>query len=56
MLEQLTDNDKVEHIANQLMEVVPRADLNDEYMISLKEFFTMTVPLNTGKRLSEIAK
>jgi len=55
-LEHLKDDDKVEHIACQLMESVPLAGLNDEHRIRLKEFFSLTVQLKPGKRTSDLEK
>ena len=45
-LEQLKDHDNVEHLANHFIESVPLADLNTEQRVYLKEFFSLTVPLN----------
>jgi len=54
LLERLKDEDQVEHFAAQLMHSVP--DLNADYMIYLKEFFSLTVPLNPEKRTSDLGK
>jgi len=54
LLERLKDEDKVEYIANQLMESMP--DLNPEYRIRLKELFSVTLPLNPEKRTSDLGK
>jgi len=56
LLEQLKDDDKVEYIANQLIESVALADLNTERRIRLKEFFSLTVPLNPDKRTSDVGR
>ena len=55
-LEQLKDDDKVEHIANQLLESVPLAGLNAMHRIRLKEFFSLTVLRNPEKRTSKFAR
>jgi hypothetical protein len=55
-LEQLKDDDRVEHIANQLLESVPLAGLNSMHRIRLKEFFSLTVLRNPEKRTSKFAR
>jgi len=55
-LEYFKDDDKMEDIASQLMDSVSLADLNADYRIRLKEFFSLTVPLNPEKRTSDLGK
>jgi serine/threonine protein kinase len=54
LLEHLKDQDKVEHIAHQLMESIP--GINDEYRIRLKKLFSLTLPLNPEQRTSDLGK
>ena len=54
LLETLKDEDIVEDIANQLVESTP--GLNVEYRIRLKEIFSLTLPLNPGKRTCDLAR
>jgi hypothetical protein len=44
----------VEDIANHLVESMP--GLNVEYRIRLKEIFSLTLPLNPGKRTCDLAR
>jgi len=53
-LEQIKDDNKVEHIANQLIASIP--DLNTEHKVRLEELFKLTVPLNPNERTSEVGK
>jgi hypothetical protein len=55
-LEQLKDDNKVEHIANQLLESVPLASLDVMHRIRLKEFFSLTVLRNPEKRTFNFAR
>ena len=55
-LEHLKNDDKVEHIASQLMESVPLVGLNDKLKKRLKEFFSLTVPFAPAKRTSDFAR
>jgi serine/threonine protein kinase len=55
-LERLKDEHTVERMANQLMESVPLVGLNGKHRIHLKEFFSLTVPLNPEKRTSNLRK
>jgi serine/threonine protein kinase len=55
-LEQLKDADKLEHFANQLIDSIPFACLDAEYRVYLKEFFSLTVPLNPEKRTVDLGK
>jgi len=55
-LEQLKDDDTVEHLANQLMESVPLSELTAEHRIHLKEIFSLTVPRDPEKRTSDLYK
>ena len=54
LLEQLKDEDQVQHIANRLMESM--SGLNTEQRVRLKEFFSLTVSLNPEKRTSDVGK
>ena len=54
LLERLKDEGSLEHIANDLVESMP--GLNVEYRIRLKEIFSLTLPLNPGKRTSDLAR
>jgi len=56
MLEQLKYDDKLEQIANQLIDSIPPAEVNAEHRNCLKEFFSLAVPLNPAKRTSDLAK
>jgi len=51
-LEQLKDEDQVEHMANQLIESM--SGLNTVPRICLKELFGWTVQLNPKKRISDL--
>ena len=53
-LELLKGEDKVEDIANNLVESMP--GLNVEYRIRLKEVFSLTLSLNPGKRTCDLAR
>ena len=53
-LERLKDKDRVEYIANHLVESMP--GLNVEYRIRLKEIFSLALPLNPGKRTSDLVR
>jgi len=55
-LEQLKYDDKVEVLANTLMESVSLADFNAEHRIRLKEFFSLTVTINPEKRTSDFGR
>jgi len=50
LLERLKGANKVEHIADQLMQLVP--ELNAECKIRLKDFFSLTVPFDPEKQTS----
>ena len=54
VLELSKGEDRVEGIANHLVESMP--GLNDEYRIRLKEIFSLTLPLNPGKRTCDLAR
>ena len=54
LLETLKDEDRVQDVANQLVELMP--GLNDEYRIRLKEIFSLTLPLNPGKRTCDLTR
>ena len=54
LLEILKDEDRVEDIANHLVESMP--GLNVECRIRLKEIFSLTLPSNPGKRTSDLAR
>jgi hypothetical protein len=56
MLEQLKYDDKLEQIANQLIDSIPPAEVNAEHRNCLKEFFSLAVPLNRAKRTSDLVK
>jgi len=53
-LEQLKDDDQVQHIATRLIE--SQSAWNTEQRIRLHEFFSLTLPLNPEKRTSDIEK
>jgi len=55
-LEQLKVDDKLEQIANQLLDSVPLGGLEADHMIRLKEFFSLTVTLNPDKRSLDLGK
>jgi len=55
-LEHLKDEDKVEDFAKHLMESVQLASFNNEHRTRLKEFFSLTVPLNPEKRTSNLSR
>ena len=50
----LKDEDRVEDVANDLVESMP--GLNVEYRIRLKEFFSLTLQLNPGKRTCDLTR
>ena len=52
LLELLKDEDRVEDIANRLVESMP----GSEYRIRLQEIFSLTLPLNPGKRTCDLAR
>ena len=54
LLELLKGEDRVEDIANHLVESMP--GLNVEYKIRLKDIFSLTLPLNPGKRSCDLAR
>ena len=54
LLEHLKDEDRVEDIANHLVESMP--GLNVEYKIRLKDIFSLTLPLSPGKRTCDLAR
>ena len=54
LLEYLKDEDRLEHVANQLVESMP--GLNVEYRIHLKEIFSLTLPHNPTKRTCDLAR
>ena len=54
VLELLKDEDRVEDIANHLVESTP--GLKVEYKIHLKEIFSLTLPRNPGKRTCDLAR
>ena len=53
LLECLKNEDRLECLANHLLGSIP--DLDAEYMICLKEIFSLTLPLNAGKRTGDLA-
>jgi len=55
-LEQLKDADNLQHYASQLIDSISLPRLNAEHRIYLKEFFSLTVPLNPKKRTSDLGK
>jgi len=55
-LEQLKDNGKLEHITYQLIDLIPLASLSAEHRIHLKQFFSLTIPLNSQKRTSNVGR
>ena len=54
LLELLKDEDRVEDIANHLVESMP--GLNVEYRIRLKEILSLALPLSPGKRTCDLAR
>jgi len=56
MLEQLKYDDKLEQLANQLIDSIPPAEINAEHRHRLKEFFSLAVPLNWTKRTSDLRR
>ena len=54
LLEDLKDEDRVQDIANHFVELTP--GLNVEYKIRLKEISSLTLPLDPGKRTSDLAR
>ena len=54
LLEVLKDEDRVEGIANHLVESMP--GLSVEYRIRLKEIFSLTLQLNPGKRTCDLTR
>jgi len=54
LLEHLKDEDQLEYIANHLLGSIPGLDI--EYMICLKEIFSLTLPHNPGKRTCDLAR
>ena len=56
LLEILKDEDRVEDIASHLVESLAIPGLNTEYGIRLKEIFSLTLPLNPGRRTCNLAK
>jgi serine/threonine protein kinase len=55
-LEKFKYDDKLEHIAYQLIDTIPLVGMNAEHRNRLKEFFGLTVPLNPAKRASDLQK
>jgi len=55
-LEQLKYDDKLEQLANQLIDTIPPAEINAEHRNRLKEFFSLAVPLNPTKRTSDLRR
>ena len=53
LLERLKDEDRLQNIASHLVESMP--GLNGEHRIRLKEVFSLTLPLNPGKRTCDLA-
>ena len=54
LLERLKDEDRLEYIANRLVESM--SDLNAECRVRLKEIFALTLPCNPGKRTCDLAR
>ena len=54
LLELLRDEDRLEDIANHLVESMP--GLNVEFRTRLKEIFSLTLPLNPRKRTRDLAR
>ena len=54
LLECLKDEDRLEYIANHLVESTP--GLSVEYKIHLKEAFSLTLPHDPGKRTCDLAR
>ena len=54
LLEDLKDEDRVKDIASHLVESTPGLDI--EYKTRLKEIFSLTLPLNPGKRTCGLAR
>ena len=54
LLERLKNEDRVEEIANHLVESMP--GLSVEHKIRLKDIFSCTLPRNPGKRTCDLAK
>ena len=50
LLECLKNEDRMEDIANHLLESMPGLNADSEYTIRLKEMFSLTLPHNPGKR------
>jgi serine/threonine protein kinase len=53
-LEELKYDDKLEQVANQLIDSIPLAEANPELKNRLKAFFSLTVPLNPAQRTSDM--
>ena len=54
LLEILKDEDRVGDIANHLVESMPGLDI--KYRIRLKDVFSLTLPLDPGKRTCDLAR
>ena len=54
LLERLKYEGSLEDIANHLVESMPGLDV--EYRIRLKEIFSLALPLNPGKRTSDLVR
>ena len=54
LLEVLKDEDRVDDIANNLVESMPGLDV--EYRIRLREIFSLALPLDPEKRTSDLAR
>ena len=54
LLERLKDEDRVEDIANHLVESMPGLDV--KYRIRLKDAFSLALPHNPGKRTCDLAR
>jgi hypothetical protein len=53
-LEQLKDDDELEHFANQLLDSAPLVGLDVKQRACLNEFFSLTVKLNPESRSSDL--
>ena len=55
-LERLKNEDRLEDIAIHLLGSTPGLNVNSEYTIRLKEFFSLTLPHNPGKRTCNLER
>ena len=55
-LEQLKESNQLETVTNKLIDLISLVNFNAEHRVRLKEFFSLTVQLNSESRASDLGR